>query len=84
MKPGEGKYQPTVLTKRDGTPIPADEPWFALRGQDRFTLPVLHRYRELCDRGGCSLEHLAGIDERILAITTFQVEHPDRIKLPGP
>lgn len=80
--PGESKYTPTVLRKRDGTPIPADEPWMAFRGQDRFTVRVLRFYRELCVEDGCSPEHIAEIDERIDTIGTFQVQHPERVKRP--
>lgn len=79
---GGGKYEPTILTKRDGTPIPAGEPWMAYRAQDRLSLPTLNFYRQLCVEAGCSSAHLMEIDERLSVMGQWQSENPDKVKLP--
>lgn len=78
----QGKFQRTVLLRRDGTPIPEDEPWFALRGQDELARLTVRYYRDLCEKEGCTEEHLREIDAQIERLVVFAAEHPERMKKP--
>ncbi len=62
----EGKY---IVTRRDGTPIPEDEPVFVIRAQDKLAHEAITAYMELAGRYQCDFltpglrAHLAAVDE---------------------
>ncbi len=62
----EGKY---IVTRRDGTPIPDDEPVFVIRAQDKLSHEAIAAYIELAcryertDLVPSLREHLAAVDE---------------------
>ena len=76
------KYAKTKLIKSDGTPVPEDEPFFVLRGQDSLAVKAIHRYLMLCKEHGCSDEHLETIAHNSMVIQHWQSQNPDLVKLP--
>lgn len=49
----QGKY---IVTRRDGTPIPEEEPVFVIRAQDKLAHEAITFYMELVGRYGCDPE----------------------------
>ena len=71
------------ILNMSGVPIPEDEPLILFRAHDRHALAMLHFYRELCKKDGCTDFHMRGIDNRIDAFGEFADIHPDRMRQPG-
>lgn len=67
--------------------IPADEPIFIIRGQDRFALPTLSRYKNF--KQGLEVrpteeseKWIAHMNEIIETFDKFQTENPGVVKVP--
>ena len=71
-----GRY---IITRRDGKPVPEDEPCFVVRGQDAFALKIIQAYIDMTASVVSSevTDELIKHEERI---RWWQVEH--RPKLP--
>jgi hypothetical protein len=57
-------------------------PIFVLIAKDVCAVAALNEYFNTCDQDGCSQEHLIGIRQRIEEFETWQIEHPDQVKIP--
>ncbi len=62
--------------------IPADEPVFVLRAQDRLSTPILIRYQNMATVGECSDEFIKGIDQAFSNFADWQIENKDKVKTP--
>lgn len=79
-KPAEdGKYGLITSSKKQ---FHTGEPLFLLRGADKKAVPFLHEYLLDCQDGGCSREHVAGIETAIDRFTEWQRNNPTLVKLP--
>ena len=72
-----------IVSRTTGAPIPEDEPLFLLRARDKFALMALYEYRAVCEGGGCTPEHLAGIGRTLRLFERFASDQPERMKEPG-
>lgn len=70
--------------------FPADEPLFLLRGQDKAAPDTIATYWEICMGYGdpiaedqCPEEHCHAVQAAGVALSAWQTEHPDRVKVPG-
>jgi hypothetical protein len=72
------KYQ---VARTDGTPIPADEPVFVVRAQDRFATDVLRHYRKMV-LGVVDDGMIAELDRHLRIMTQWRNANPDRVKVP--
>ncbi|MDP4038718.1 MAG: hypothetical protein Q8P54_02000 [bacterium] len=83
MRDIDGKYQTTGdIQKKDGTPIPMDEPLFLFRGKDKLLPRVLEQYKELSRNAGSPQQQLDLLDQRIAEVKKWQTENPDKVKIP--
>lgn len=44
----------TIIKTSNGSPIPDLEPKILFRGRDKFAIPMMQFYLELCMRDGCT------------------------------
>jgi hypothetical protein len=83
MRHIDSKYKITgELMKQDGTPIPADEPLFLFRAQDRLLPKVLDFYIGLRKKAGSSPELIVALSKEAEIIKRWQKEHRDRTRMP--
>lgn len=76
--------EPVIVKIATGEPIPDDEPLMLFRARDHNALEgAVKPYERRCASDGCTLFHMSGIKNRILAFATFADEHPERMKQPG-
>jgi hypothetical protein len=75
--------EPMIVKAATGEPIPSDEPVILFRARDRNAIPMLRRYKELCEADGCTDFHLAGIENRLSAFVGFSEDYPECMKQPG-
>lgn len=67
--------------------IPEDEPIFILRAKDYFAIPTLADYRHHCDMlmsdaQRPSLDWFRDLDTAIADFKRFQMDNPDKMKVP--
>ena len=83
MRQIDGKYKTDgVISKNDGTALPEDEPLILFRGQDKLLPQLLEYYNQLCAQSGSPQAQIQAIQERLGAIKKWQVDHPERVKVP--
>ncbi len=56
-------------------------PIFVLTAKDKMAVETLIAYRDLC-AADCSTEHFQGIEKRINEFTNWEVDNPDKMKIP--
>lgn len=78
----ERKRQVTALVEGAQTKIPADEPWFLLRGQDRYAPTGIARYARACEERGAPRAFVDGVVDVACAMEDWQAENADRVKRP--
>ncbi len=72
-----------IIKTGNGAAIDLDkEPVILFRGRDRLALPMLHFYRGLCVRDGCTDFQLGSMDDMIRRFQEFADESPT-MKQPG-
>lgn len=77
------KYQTSgTITKKDGTPIPEDEPLILFRSQDRLLPQMLDYYVGLREKAGSSAAGIQALQKHIDAIKKWQAAHPERTRIP--
>lgn len=80
MEDRKFKYEDSRFINRvSGEPIPDDEPVILFRARDRHTVALLCFYKSLVS----DPHHQQAVQNRIDEFTTFQEEHPERVKEPG-
>lgn len=67
--------------------IPADEPIFILRAQDKLSVPTISRYRTFADsiekpEDRRAEEWFASLDEHTQEFVAWQAENAKKVKLP--
>lgn len=62
--------------------IPEDELVMVFRAKDALVGSLLHEYERLAKEMGCSSEFVTKVATMRGALTTWQIEHEDRVKLP--
>lgn len=72
---------------KDALGIPEDEPIFVLRAQDRLTVSTIARYRNYAAQIEKpelmpDAEWFKTLDEKIGEFQTWQMNHPERTKIP--
>ena len=75
----DGKYG--KVTTEHGE-IPDDEPVIVFRARDGQVPAMLDRYLELCAAAGSPPRHLDLVHRSQAAITRWQHEHPDQVRVP--
>lgn len=79
----DGKYQTTgEIQKRDGTPIPKDEPLMLFRGKDKVLPELLEKYNELCQAAGSPPAQIDRVSQYSRRIRDWQNQNPDKVKIP--
>jgi len=73
---------PAPCCKEKWPLIPDDEPVFILRGQDMLVIPVIEEWMRRASKEHVNSDKLAKVNDHLNAIRLFQVEHPERCKLP--
>ena len=76
-----GKYDAVrgrLVNRTTGVAIPAGEPVFIFRAQDKHLLKVLRDYKKLCTNGN----HKKTIQARINQVAAFQRENKELTKEP--
>ena len=77
----ETKYEISngkLVKRKNGEPLPDDEPVFILRASDKRTLYTLHQYANVCKDN----DHRNAVIDRIAAFAKFSTDHPERMKEP--
>jgi hypothetical protein len=62
--------------------IPADEPIFVIRGQDKSALGMLARYRNRVEELGAGTPFLEGIEVVAEQFAQWQTDNADKVKVP--
>lgn len=70
------------IFKKNGQPIPDNEPVILFRGRDKLALPLLLHYRSMCVKGGCTDFQLQSVDRMIQKFQKFANES-STMKQPG-
>lgn len=88
---GEIKVKPTTDPKygvndegkicniATGKPIPDDEPIMIFRAKDMLAPQILAYYENLV----ATSDHKMAVSSRILDFNKFQIDHPERVKMPN-
>jgi len=71
-----------VLDEMRGFRLPPNEPLFILRGQDRYALPAIGHYLEMCKVADLSEGHVNAVDKAWHDFEDYFEENPDRVKDP--
>lgn len=72
-----------IVKTTNGQIIPDNEPLILFRGRDYLALPLLIRYREMCEHDGCNDFQLKQVVELIERFANFARENPSIMKQPG-
>lgn len=72
-----------IVKTGNGVVVPLDEPLILFRGRDYLALPLLMRYREMCERDGCNDFQLSQVDELISKFEKYASANPGVMKQPG-
>ena len=74
------------MTKKDQKILKDAEqkqiPVFVITAKDANSLQALREYLEICVDDGCSLAHIAGIQDRIEEFEKWQAKNIDLVKQP--
>lgn len=76
VNPEDGKYG-KVFTERGH--FEDNEPLFIFRGRDKFTVPVLNYYYELCSNADTPFAHLEDIKKHSQQIADWQTENGSKL-----
>lgn len=76
----ENKYGQVTTSQGE---IPEDEPVFLFRARDALLPKVLNYYEHICREHGAPGSHIAAINDRAKEITSWQLDHQDRVHTPG-
>lgn len=72
-----------IVKTGNGVVISLDEPLILFRARDYLALPLLMRYREMCERDGCNDFQLKQVDDLIDKFAKFASDNRDVMKQPG-
>lgn len=78
----DAKYGRITVEREPGNPLGVDEPVFLLRARDVTSGATLAEYRAQSEAYGSPAEHLAALDDVILAFARWQDAHPESVKVP--
>ena len=72
-----------IVKTGNGVVVPLDEPLILFRGRDYLAVPLLMKYREMCERDGCNDFQLGQVQELIDKFADFARNNPGVMKQPG-
>lgn len=72
-----------IVKTTNGVVIPQDEPLILFRGRDYLAVPLLMKYREMCERDGCNDFQLGQVQALIDKFADFARDNPGVMKQPG-
>lgn len=75
------KYHGKVFNTETGEVVPDDE-WIVFRAKDKAVPYMLDAYEEACMRLMCDKNHLERIAKLKTRVLNFQVNYPERCKIP--
>lgn len=75
----DGKYGKVTTEHGD---IPDDEPVIVFRARDKLLPQVLTRYKALCEQHGSPQRHLDLIQDAVVRISEWQLQHKDQVRTP--
>lgn len=73
---------PSQCCKDTWEKIPDDEPVFIIRGKDLLALGPVRRWIEEANAAGVNDDKQNRAFEHLASIERFQLEHPERCKIP--
>lgn len=59
-----------------------DIPAFVICGTDKCSVETMQAYYSIAQKNGCSIEFLEDLKLAIEDFNAFQIEEPDKVKLP--
>lgn len=72
-----------IIKNSNGEVLPVEEPLFLIRARDYLAIPMLERYRKVCQEDGGNEYIDTLFDEIIKEFVRFAVENPTKMKQPG-
>lgn len=72
-----------IIKTSNGAPIPDHEPKILFRGRDKFAIPMMQHYLELCLQDGCTKYQEESMRAMIKEFEDFRDKFSSSMKQPG-